>query len=173
MTPTYVRRLHKDHNGDIVAKGHYGGTSPLDPLSRGGILSQIDTAIQKLRCTIHLLCISLNSLIEGRHFHGLNTADKAEHVIKIGSLFGFLLHTNAPLTEFNFDDHLTQTCPDLMKAERNQVRELYAPVLQLMKAQSMLLHGRYIASSIEGGPVALKPYLMEMWSRLTGLILSK
>ena len=148
--PTYVRRLHKDRNGDIVAEGHYGGASPLDPSSRGSILSRVDNAIQNLRCKIHLLCITLNSLIEARHIHGLPTADKAEHVTKIGSMFGFLLHTNAPLTEFNFDDHLIQTCPELIKAERSEARVLYALVLQLMKAQSMLFHGRYTASSIEG-----------------------
>ena len=107
--PTYVRMLHKDHNGDIVAEGHYGGVSPLDPSSRGSILSQIDNAIQKMRCKIHLLCIALNSLIEARHIHGLPTADKAEHATKIGSIVGFLLHTNAPLTELNVDDHLTHT----------------------------------------------------------------
>ena len=85
--PTYVRRLHKDHNGDIVAEGHYGGASPLDPSSRGRTLSQIDNAIQKLRCKIYLLCIALNSLIEARHIHGLPNADKAEHAHKSGSIF--------------------------------------------------------------------------------------
>ena len=69
---------------------------------------------------------------------------------EIGALVGSLLHTQSPITEYNFDDHLTERCPDLSKAERREAQVLYALVFQLMKAQSLFFHGRYTASAIEG-----------------------
>ena len=65
-------------------------------------------------------------------------------------LVGYLLHTPSPIIEFNFEDHLTETCPDLSRAERTEARVLYSLVFQMMKAQSLLFHGRYTASAIEG-----------------------
>ena len=65
-------------------------------------------------------------------------------------MVGYLLHTNAPITEFNLEDHLTKVCPDLSRAERNEARVLYSRVFQLMKTQSLLFYGRYTASAIEG-----------------------
>ena len=88
----------------------------------------IDAQIQKLRCYIHLLVVNLNSLIDARHSHGLQTGDKADYVREIGALIGYLLHINAPVTEFNFEYHLTKVCPDLSRAERNEARVFYSLV---------------------------------------------
>ena len=104
------------------------------------ILQMIDMKIQKLRCDIHSLVVNLNRLIDAHHNHGLDTGDKATYVKKIGALVGYLVHTQSPITEFNFEDHLTETCPDLSRAERTEARVLY----------SLLFHGRYTASAIEG-----------------------
>ena len=82
LDPTYARKLHWNENGrgheEFVVEGHYGGASLFDPSSRKDILRMIDTAIQKLRCKIHLLCVNLNSLVGARHIHGLCNDDKAE-----------------------------------------------------------------------------------------------
>ena len=61
-----------------------------------------------------------------------------------------VLVSHISTTEFNFDEHLTQTCPSLSKTERIEARTLYAPILRLMKAQSLLHLGRYMASAIGG-----------------------
>ena len=87
----------------------------------------------------------MNSLIDARHNHGLNTDDKAGYVKEVGALIGHLLHTQSPITEFNFEDHVPETCPDLSRAERTEARVLYSLVFQMMKAQSLLFHGRYTA----------------------------
>ena len=110
----------------------------------------IDVKNQKLICDIHNLVVNLNRLIDARHNHGLDTGDKATYVNEIDALVGYLLHTRSPITEYNFDDHLTERCPDLSKAERTEARVLYALVFQRMKAQSLFFHGRYTASAIEG-----------------------
>ena len=120
-------------------EGHYGRPTPFEFSLRKNILRMIDMTMQKLRCDTHNLVVNLNRLIDARHNHGLDTGDKATFVKEIGALVGYLLHTQFPITEFNFEDHLTETCPDLSRAERTEARVLYAPVLQLMKAQSMLL----------------------------------
>ena len=118
--------------------------------SRKEILLTIDTMIQKLRCDVHNLVVNLNSLIDVRHNHGLDTGDKAPYVREIGALVGYLIHTQSPVTEYNFEDHLTERCPDLSKVERREARVFYSLVFQLLKAQSLLFHCRYIASAIEG-----------------------
>ena len=41
-----------------------------------------------------VVCVNLNSLIEARHVHGIETGDKAACVREVGSLFAYLLHTN-------------------------------------------------------------------------------
>ena len=92
----------------------------------------------------------MNSLIDARHSHVLNTGDKAGCVREIGALFRYLPHTQSPITEFNFEDHLTEVCPDLSRAERTEARVLYSLVFQLVKAQSLFFYGRYTASAIEG-----------------------
>ena len=69
---------------------------------------------------------------------------------EIGALIGYLLHTHSPITEFNFEDHLTEVCPDLSRAERSEARVCYSLVYQLMKSQSLLFYGRYTSSAIEG-----------------------
>ena len=114
------------------------------------MLQMIDMKIQKLRCDIHNLVVNLNSLIDARHNHGIDTGDKAIYVREIGALVGYLLHAQSPITEYNFDDHLIERCPDLSKAERTEAHMLYALVFQLMKAQSLFFHERYTASAIEG-----------------------
>ena len=86
------------------------------------------------------MIVSVNSLIDARHNHGINTGDKADYVREIGAWIGYLLHTNAPITEFNVEDHLTKACPDLSRAERNEARVLYSLVFQLMKTQSLLFY---------------------------------
>ena len=110
----------------------------------------IDMKIQKLRCNVHNLVVSLNSLIDARYNHGLNTGDKADYVREIGALIGYLLHTHSPITEINFEARLTEVCPDLSRAERTEARVRYSLVFQLMKTQSLLFYGRYTASAIEG-----------------------
>ena len=61
------------------------------------------------------------------------------------------LRCNIHLLVVNVNSHhLTQVCPDLSKAERNEARLLYSLVLQLMETQSLLFYGRYTASAIEG-----------------------
>ena len=124
---------------------------PLFPFfSRTDILRMIDMKIQKLRCNIHNLVVNLNSLIDARHKHGLNTGDKSGYVRDIGALIGFLLHTQSPSTQFHFEDHLAEVCPDLSRAERTEAHVFYSLVFQLMKTQSLLFYGRYTASAIEG-----------------------
>ena len=110
----------------------------------------IDMKIQKLRCNIHNRVVHLNSLIDARHNHGLNTDDEAGYVREIGALVGYLLHAQSAITEFNFEDHLTEVCPDLIRAERTEARVFYSLVFQLMKTQSLLFYRRYTASAIEG-----------------------
>ena len=126
-------------------EGHYRAVSPFDSSSRKDILRMIGTKIQRLRCNIHVLVVNVNSLIDARHNHGLNTGDTAEYVRKMCALVGYFLHKNAPIIEFNLEDHLTKVCPDLSKAERNEARVFYSLVFQLMKTQSLLFYGRYIA----------------------------
>ena len=96
------------------------------------------------------MVVNLNSLIDVLHNHGLDTGDKAPYVWEICALVGYLLHTQSPLTEYNFEDHLIERCPDLSKVERREARVFYSLVFQLLKAQSLLFHGRYTASAIEG-----------------------
>ena len=56
---------------------------------------------------------SIISLIDIRHNNGIDTGDKAICVREVGALVGFLLHTQSPITEYNFDDYLAERCPDL------------------------------------------------------------
>ena len=151
--PTYVRKLRRsmvDGYDQYIVEAHYGGATPFEYSSRKRILQMIDTKIQKLRCDVHNLAVNLNSLIDTRHNHGIETGDKATCVKEVGALVGFLLHTQSPITEYNFYDYLTERCPDLCKAERTEARAIYALVFQLLKAQSLFFHGRYTASAIEG-----------------------
>ena len=129
----------------------------------------IDTKIQRLRCDIHNLAVNLNSLIDARHNHGIDTGDKATWVREIGAMVGYLLHTQSPITEYNFDDHLIERCPDLSNAERREAQVLYALVFQLMKAQSLFFHGRYTASAIEGASCFEIIVGAQILSRQTGL----
>ena len=127
--PTYIRKLHRsvvDGHDRITVEAHYGGATPFQYSSRKSILQMIDTKIQKLRCDLHNLTVNLNSLIDARHNHGIETGDKATCVKEVGALVGFLLHTQSPITEYNFDDYLAERCPDLCKAERTEARAIYA-----------------------------------------------
>ena len=68
----------------------------------------IDTNIQKLRCDLHNLVVNLISLIDARHSHVRDTGDTAIYASELGALGGYLLHTQSPIIEFNFEDHLTE-----------------------------------------------------------------
>ena len=58
----------------------------------------IDMKIQKLRCDIHNLVVNLNSLIDARHNHGIDTGDKAIYVREIGALVGYFYSTHSLLS---------------------------------------------------------------------------
>ena len=129
----------------------------------------IDMKIQKLRCDIHNLFVNLNSLIDACHNHGIDTGDKAIFAKEIGALVGDLLHTQSPITDYNFEDHLIERCPDLSRAERTEARVLYSLVCQLMKAQSLLFQEDTLLLPLRE-QAASRLLLVDKWSRRTDLI---
>ena len=94
----------------MVAEGYYGNVTPFDLTSRQMILRHLDMKIQKLRCNLHLLGMALVGLIEAKHVHGIDTGDNIANVQDVASLSAYLNHTNAPITEYNFNDYLRKKC---------------------------------------------------------------